>query len=67
VLQGETAHGGTRDGAFGVGNDPYWGEDPPEQSLRPVRAFPMVGDPPPLAALKPADFDPWGPETQDTG
>jgi len=38
-----------------------------EQTLRPVRAFPLVGDPPPLAILKPAGFDPWGLETQDTG
>ena len=36
-------------------------------TLRPVRAFPMVGDPPPLAANRPADFEPWGHEALDTG
>ncbi|MEU0088991.1 DUF222 domain-containing protein [Kribbella sp. NPDC006257] len=67
ALRGETAQGQARQVGFGVGNAPYWGEDPPDQTLRPIRAFPMVGDPPPLATLKPADFDPWAPETQDTG
>ncbi|MEU0093682.1 DUF222 domain-containing protein [Kribbella sp. NPDC006257] len=67
ALQGETTRADTTQAAFGVGNDPFWGEGPPEQTLRPVRAFPMVGDPPPLATHKPADFDPWGLETQDTG
>ncbi len=61
------AHGEAWDGGFGAGKDPFWGEGPAEQAVRPVRAFPLVGDPPPLAALKPAGFDPWGPETQDTG
>ncbi len=67
ALQGEIAYGEGGGGAFGVDNDPFWGEGPPEQTLRPARAFPLVGDPPPLAAHKPADFDPWGPETLDTG
>jgi hypothetical protein len=35
--------------------------------LRPVRAFRMVGDPPTLVELKPAGFDPWAPDTHDTG
>jgi hypothetical protein len=69
--QGETAKRAPAAGDTGAGssdgNDPYWGEGPPEQSIRPVRAFPMVGDPPPLAALKPADFNPWGPEVVDSG
>jgi hypothetical protein len=51
----------------GTDNDPFWGEEPPDRTLRPVRAFPLVGDPPPLAANRPADFDPWGPEALDTG
>jgi len=67
VVQGKTVHGQVWDAGFGPGNDPFWGEGPPEQTLRPVHTLPMVGDPPPLATLKPADFDPWGPETLDTG
>ncbi|WP_232828055.1 HNH endonuclease [Kribbella monticola] len=33
--------------------------------LRPVRAYPLVNDPPPLIA--PPDFAPWGPENLNTG
>jgi hypothetical protein len=51
----------------GTDNDPFWGQDRPDRILRPVRAFPLAGDPPPLAAHRPADFDPWGPEALDTG
>jgi hypothetical protein len=50
-----------------VVNDPFWGEGPPDQTHRPVRAFPTADDPPPLAAHKPAGFDPWGTETPNTG
>ncbi|TDU82382.1 HNH endonuclease [Kribbella voronezhensis] len=39
----------------------------PSRTLRPARAFPLFGDPPPLTTSRPPDFDPWAPETLDTG
>jgi hypothetical protein len=39
------------------------GEEAVGKVLRPIRAFPMAGDPPPLVA--PPDFDPWGSEVLD--
>ena len=51
----------------GSENDPFWGEGRPDRIVRPTRAFPLVGDPLPLAAHRPADFDPWGTEALDTG
>ncbi|QNE16733.1 DUF222 domain-containing protein [Kribbella qitaiheensis] len=51
----------------GTDNDPFWGQGRSNRTHRPVRVFSLVNDPPPLAAQRPADFDPWAPETLDTG
>jgi hypothetical protein len=67
AAQGKTADRGRGAPGTGFENDPFWGQGLPDRTLRPVRAFPHLGDPPPLAANQPADFDPWGPETLDTG
>ncbi|MEU0094337.1 DUF222 domain-containing protein [Kribbella sp. NPDC006257] len=64
---GETSRGEPGANSFGPHDDAFWGEGAPDHTLRPVRAFPLVTDPPPLTTLKPADFNPWGPETHDTG
>jgi hypothetical protein len=59
--------GGTRGAGagMGVGGEPIGRDDAVGKHLRPVRAHPLVGDPPPLVADP--GFDPWGPETHDTG
>ena len=67
AVHGEAETGAPGPGRSSVDNDPFWGEGPPHQLLQAVRAFPMADDPPAIAELKPAGFDPWGLESHDTG
>jgi hypothetical protein len=56
---------GTPSAGADVGGESIDRDDAVGKHLRPVRAHPLVGDPPPLVADP--GFDPWGPETLDTG